>query len=608
MIQKKIPNSKFQISNLGFTIIELLVSLLIFAILASAVIATFGAISQTTKISREKAVISTLSMNYLEIIRNMPYSQVGTINGNPNGTLPDLTNAYTQTIGGTTYKIYYEVTYMDDPADGTILLGTDLAPNDYKQVKMDILNTTSGQVTSFLSNVSPKGLEGISNAGALQIQVIDSQGNPVVGANLHITYPTTTPTIILDRQTDATGYWIEVGLPATVNNYHITVNKNGYSIDQTYQVTGANPNPIHPDATIINGQVTKITFAIDLLSNLTLKTQDEFCGPINGVNLNVAGAKLIGTNPNVLKFNNNYTSASGQVVLNSLEWDTYTPALLSGQSWVVRGTSPIQKIDVLPNTSQTFTMILGTNTTANSFLVVVKDAATGTALENASVELQKGGSQPQDYFGTTGGSVWVQSDWSGGSGLSGWSTTTPDRYFQDNGNVDANSAPTGLRLKNVSGNYLASGWVESATFDTGTAATNYTILSWAPSSQSASTTLQFQVAANNDNSTWDYVGPDGTAASYFTTPGTNMGSSLDSKRYVRYKAYLLTTNNKNTPVLTSINLNFVTGCFTPGQVYFGDLTQGNNYALTVTLAGYQTQVISPLNINGNQSLQVLMSP
>src|SRR5581483_3064559 len=205
---------------------------------------------------------------------------------------------------------------------------------------------------------------------------------------------------------------------------------------------------------------------------------------------------------------------------------------------------------------------------------------------------------PQDYYGTTGGSVWVQQDWSGGPGQANWSTSTPDQYYQDDGNLDSNSSPTGLRLNKVSGHYVASGWAESSTFDTGTNQTNYTILTWQPTSQSASTTLEFQVAANNDNATWNYVGPDGTSSTYFTTPGQDMGSSLDNKRYLRYKAFLATSDDKKTPVLTSIDLNFVTGCYTPGQVSFSALTAGNNYNLTVTLPGYQDQTINGLNING----------
>jgi hypothetical protein len=43
-------------------------------------------------------------------------------------------------------------------------------------------------------------------------------------------------------------------------------------------------------------------------------------------------------------------------------------------------------------------------------------------------------------------------------------------------------------------------------------------------------------------------------------------------------------------------------------VWFGSLTQGNNYDLDVTLSGYQNAVVNNLDVGGNQTLEVLMSP
>lgn len=591
-------------SGAGFTIIELVVAIAIFGLLTAGALSMSSVLSQVAKVSREKTILSSLAANYMEALRNMPYSQVGTIAGNPNGPLPDKDNAISQTIGGITYTLYYDVNYVHDPADPVATAA------DYKQVKMSIVNNATGQHTDFLTTVAPKGLITNPNTGGLQVDVIDSKGQIISGANVRITYPTTTPyTYNLPDVTNSSGQVTEVGLPRGINAYRVVATLPGYSTDSTLPITAANPNPLHPDATVATGILTKLTLSIDALANLYIKTLNSTCQPLSGINMNVAGAKLIGTSPNVLKFNNNYSSnGAGLIDLSNIEQDTYTPVLLTGQPWVVRGTSPIQKIVVLPGTTQTFTMILGTNTTANSLLVVVKDAATGAAMEDAQVHLRKGGSTPQDYYGTTGGSVWVQNSWVGGAGQAQWSATTKTNYFQDDGNTDVNSNPTGVRLQKITGRYLPSGWLESSTFDTGTSSTKYSILSWAPVSQSASTTLRLLVAANNDNATWNYVGPDGTAGTFFTTPGTDIGASLDNNRYVRYKAYLSTDDDKKTPELTSVNLNFVAGCFTPGQVWFPDLTAGNNYDLDVSLSGYSTEIINSLNINGNQSFEVLMSP
>ena len=599
-------------SERGFTLIEMVAGMAIFVVLVVGVLSAFLALSRTVKSAREKTVLATLASNYLEVVRNVPYADVGTVNGNPKGKLADFNNAITAKIEGFTYQIYYEVTNIDDPADG-LIGGTpnDPAPADYRQVKMSVVNTATGQVTKFLTNVSPKGLEGTQNAGAIKVQVFNFSGQRIQDADIHIQYPTSTPAVVLDRKSDANGEWIEVGLPAATNNYRLVVTKPGYSTDQTYPATAQNPNPTKPDATVVNGQVTEIPFSIDLLANLTIKTLDSFCSALSGVDMNVRGDALIGINPNVYRYNQDHTSSGGEVALADIEGDTYTPTLLTGQQWVVRGTSPIQKIEVQPGSSQTFTMVLGANSTANSLLVVVKDASTGAALEGALVHLRKGGSVPQDYYGVTGGSVWAQSSWTGGYGQENWSTSTPDRYFLDDGNIDINSNPTGVRLKKTSGDYVFAGWLESSIFDTGTSNSNFTTISWSPSSQAVGTSLEFQLASSNDPAgPWDYVGPDGTADSFYSVSGTNISTTHNNTRYIRYKVYLSTVDDKETPILTSLQINYVSGCATPGQSYFGDLTAGQNYSLEVSLPGYQTVIMDdpPLEINGNQPQEVLMSP
>ncbi len=593
-----------QKKQLGFTLIEVVVGIFILGVLLVGVMGSFSALSKATRGARQQTVLTSLSSQYLEIVRNIPYSKVGTINGNPNGTLPDLNNAFTANIEGQQYKIYYEVTYIDDPADGTITAGTDPAPNDYKQVKMFINQTSTNKITDFVTNVSPKGLEGINNAGALSLKVFDQTGIAIPSADIHIQSVGISPAIVLDRQSDSSGNWIEVGLPAGTNAYHITVSKSGYVSDQTYPISGGNPNPTKPDATVSNGQVTQISFSIDLPSSLTIKTQNQSCSDLNGINMNVTGSALIGTTPNVYSYNQNSTSSSGQVALTGLAGDTYTPTLLTGQSYMIYGTSPIQQISVLPDTSQIFTMILGPAST-NSLLVIVKDAATGAALEGATVHLHYGGSTPADYYGTTGGNVWQQITWTGGSGQADYTVT--NKYFADDGNIDVATSPTGVRLKKSGSKYQLSGNLTSSTFDT-TGASNFTTISWNPPSQSAGTTLQFQVATNNDNSTWNYKGPDGTASTYYATPGSSINSIHDNDRYIRYKAFLSTTSNKKTPVLSNITVNYVAGCFSPGQTIFPNLTASSSYTLTVTMPGYQDHIDSNLNINGNQSWEVNLSP
>lgn len=586
----------------GFTLIESLIGIAIFVMLVGTVYQTFFIISKESKTNWESTAVSDLADQYLEAVRNISYSQIGTIQGNPHGNLPDGANPTSTVVNSTTYQVYYEVTYMDDPADGTIVLGTDPAPDDYKQVKLSVKNTSTNVVTNFLTNVVPTGLENLASGGALFLSIINAVGQPVPGATINITNSIVSPSVNLTRTSDSTGHWIEVGLPNSSNSYHITVTKNGYSSDQTYAISGSNPSPTKPDATIADGQVTQISFAIDQTSNVTFNTLDQSCAGIGGVGLGIAGAKIIGT-PNVLKFNNSYTSnGSGQVVLNNIEWDNYTPALV-GNTYMIYGSSPIQQINILPNTSQIFNLILG-NKTANSLLVIVKDSSTSNPIEGASVNLTN---VSPSYNNTliTGGSLWSQQFWNGGSGQSAWTDTT--KYFVDSG-ISTTDTPLAMRLVNSNGNTVVnSGSLTSSTFDTGGSSTSYTTLNWQPSSQDPATTVKFQVATNNDNATWNFVGPDGTSSTYYTTPGTTLSSSNNGNRYVRYKAYLDTTNTAKNPTVTSVGVNYVSGCFTPGQVIFPGLTSSSNYQVSVSMPGYLTKTVTNINISGYQTLQVLLT-
>jgi len=588
----------------GFTLIESLIGIAIFVMMAAVVYQAFFLIYRDAALNWENTTVSSLARQYLENARNIPYAQIGTTEGNPHGSLPDFANPSTATIGNTTYQMYFEVTYLDDPADGTALLDTDPAPNDYKQVKLSVKNTTTGKVTNFVTSIVPSGLENIISGGALSLSVIDAFGQPVEDATINITNNILSPSINLSRLSDANGKWVEVGLPNSANSYHITVTKNNYSSDQTYPITVQNPNPTKGDATIADGQVTQISFGIDKTSNLTFNILNQTCNAIPSVGIEVKGAKLIGT-PNVLKYDNIFTSnGSGQVPLSNIEWDNYTPTL-TGNTYMIYGSSPIQQINLLPNTSQLFNLILGEKTT-NSLLLIVKNSSNSNPVEGASVNLTST-SPPISLNGTTGGSLWSEQYWNGGSGQVDWNDST--KYWEDGGGIDTTTVPLAIRLASNNGHTLVnSSWLESSTFDTGSASTTYTTLNWQPTSQDQAVTVKFQIATNNDNTTWNFTGPDGTSGTYYLTPGGSISSTNNNNRYVRYRIYLSTTDNTKNPTITSVGLNYVLGCFTPGQVFFPGLTSSAIYEIDVSMAGYVTQTISNLNVSGYQTLQILLTP
>ena len=210
--------------------------------------------------------------------------------------------------------------------------------------------------------------------------------------------------------------------------------------------------------------------------------------------------------------------------------------------------------------------------------------------------------------------MWAQTDWSGGSGFADWNPALPSTYYAAVGNIYVNTSngSNDVELAKVGNRYPtnATSTLESSAFDSGSSSTQYTTLSWQPTSQAPNTFLGFQLASNNDDLTWNYVGPDGTANTYYTVPGTNINPVHNNNRYVRYKAYFETADNQKTPVLSSILVNFVSGCFAPGQFFFDNLTpsSGNAYSITASLPGYQTQTINGIMMGGQQTIEILLSP
>jgi hypothetical protein len=70
--------------------------------------------------------------------------------------------------------------------------------------------------------------------------------------------------------------------------------------------------------------------------------------------------------------------------------------------------------------------------------------------------------------------------------------------------------------------------------------------------------VRFQVAVNNDGSTWNYVGPDGTSLTYYDEiTGGDLYSGYSGK-YLRYKAYFTTSYAGCTPKLHEVSIAYNT--------------------------------------------------
>jgi hypothetical protein len=123
--------------------------------------------------------------------------------------------------------------------------------------------------------------------------------------------------------------------------------------------------------------------------------------------------------------------------------------------------------------------------------------------------------------------------------------------------------------------------------------TYWSTLSWTATAP-ANTSVKFQAAAsNNVFGPFNYVGPDGTAATFYTTSPADI-SQFAHKRYLRYQAILGTTNSTVTPTL-----NDVTACFANNIVTAAGVTISGRVA-TADGGGVRGAIVSLTDIHGIQ--------
>jgi len=592
-IQKQINKKK------GFTLIELLVGVSVFTIIVIGVYNAYTAVYQVVSASRQKIAAIDLANEQLEIVKNLPYASVGIDGGIPDGLL-----SYVQTLtrDNTVFTATTTVRNIDDPFDGT-LGGTpnDLSPADSKIVEIEIgcINCRNFKPITVTSRVAPKNLETASTNGALFIRVFDANGNPVSGADVHIVNTVYPGGITINDVTNNDGLLAIVDAPPGVNAYQVTVTKGGYSTDQTYAITGLNPNPTKPHATVVIQQVTAQSFIIDQVSTLSIKSLSDSCAAVANIPLTLQGTKTVGSNPIILKYNQNFTTgATGILSLSNMEWDTYTLAMTSG-TYDLIGANPLISFLLSPGATQNVDLIVAPQD-PNTVLVAVRDSASFLPLADATVELLSSGGATLATRITGKGSL-VQTNWAGGGGQA--TSTDIARYASDDGSIETNSPSGELKLEFILGQYQTDGTLTSSSFDTG-GVSNFQEIVWSPQDQATSTganAVRFQIATNDDGGTWNYVGPDGTSGTYFTTSNRTINPAQSGKRYLRYKTYLHTDDVTRTPNISDIAFTFTAACTPPGQVVFTGLSNGP-YELRVTKVGYEDQTIL-LTVNSAWKLQ-----
>ena len=156
----------------GQSLMEVVLAMVIFAIVASAMIVLLISSVKATNRSRQKTLAQEAAATQIEQIRNLLYSNIGNTAGNPPGTIPLTT---TLTLNGLAATRTTKISYVNDP---TPLSYQSYA--NYKKVTVTITRSSDGyQLARDVTYIAPP-VKASQSQGQIVATVVDIGNNSVV--------------------------------------------------------------------------------------------------------------------------------------------------------------------------------------------------------------------------------------------------------------------------------------------------------------------------------------------------------------------------------------------------------------------------------------------
>lgn len=433
----KMQRKYFNRTQKGFTLIE---SLALVAIVAFSVVTfykTYVLAMRYAIDAKHRTAAVAFATEEMEILRNTPYEDIvlDPATSPPTGNVisgssgDGLNYNELRAVNDIPHRILREVYYVNDPEDG---VNDDGEPQDYKKVIITVLwgnGITDSSDTShrvFLSSffVPPSGNESAVINGALSVNVVNSDGMVVQGANVSIKYASNganVPGHTNPLTTSSIGNVLFLNL--IKNTYKITITKSGSETIETMAST-ISFNPMYPHAVILPGVITTMTIVMDETPDATMHVRDPFNNFLDNVRFSFSGGRIMGLNnsdgsPVFINTDlSAQSNASGSIVLSNVSGytasiGTYTFQLDDSMSsdyvfWKEKepGTcasydacdmceteSSTEVRDALKNTAEITSgefdsdlVVLEKN--LNSVFVKIIDDATKGPFENVTVELK----------------------------------------------------------------------------------------------------------------------------------------------------------------------------------------------------------------------------
>jgi type II secretory pathway pseudopilin PulG len=366
----------------GFSVIEVMVGLGIFAVLAIGFASTMATSLSAQVRSRQRATANQLATQQVEQARTLAYDDVGTVGGNPVGTLqPSSTVA----VGTATYEVRTAVELVADRVDTAFATQA-----DYKRLTVTV--TLPGRSTTLArlrTLIAPPTQPSLTKA-IVQAEVVDSQDSNagVAGVTVQLSGPSGLRTGVTDQR----GYVIFPALPPTEagETYAIAAT----SVPAPWQLFDADQvaEEVAGPALATQTKVLRLRLSRPVPVHLELRDTNgaAFATPSN---VTVTSSRGPATS---------YSTTTG--IVGPID-------LWSGVTYTVAASSVAQPSDTTARFSTPVTLVPATTGTTTGTLTMVDNATTpmtiqvrrsnGTGIADVAVKISGG---PKDVLltGTTG--------------------------------------------------------------------------------------------------------------------------------------------------------------------------------------------------------------
>jgi hypothetical protein len=227
-------------------------------------------------ITSSRAKLSALSIanDRFEYFRSLPYDSVGVVSGFPAGTIPQNS---TTTLNGIAFAENVQVRYVDDPADGFGAADGNGIEDDYKLVRLSYTWEVGGIPGSIVMTgyIVPRAIETNSGGGTVRINVLGADSQLLPGARVRLFNPSNGYDVTYTTDTNGAALFSVLA----DSNYQVTVSGpiagQEYSVDGTHEATVVMPNPIVAPFTVLESDISTLTFQIGQLSDISLTVLDS---------------------------------------------------------------------------------------------------------------------------------------------------------------------------------------------------------------------------------------------------------------------------------------------------------------------------------------------